>query len=104
MRGILKRRPSKADAQFEHLDRLLHLLHRKVNFIMATQAELANDLRNVTTQITKIGVETAKTLQKVIDLEELLANGGNTTPEVDEALAALKAQAQLTDDLVPDVA
>lgn len=95
-------RPTHQRTQFEHLALSLHLLHRKVNFIMATQTELAAELRNVTTQIAKIGVETGKTLQKVIDLEAALAAGGTTTPEVDAALADLKAQAQLTDDLVPD--
>lgn len=68
-----------------------------------TQAELAQDLRNVTEQIRKIGVETGATLQRVTDLETLLAGGGTVTPEVQTALDALKTQAQLTDDLVPDV-
>lgn len=70
--------------------------------VMSTQAQLAADLNTVTQQIAKIGNETGKTLQQVTDLQALLAAGGNTTPEVDAALAALKAQAQLTDDMVPD--
>lgn len=77
-------------------------LHRKVNEMAKTMPELAADLKAVTAQIAKIGTETAKTLQQVTDLQALLAAGGNTTPEVDAALTALKAQAQLTDDLVPD--
>lgn len=70
--------------------------------IMATQAQLVQDLNALTAQIAKIGVETGKTLQQVIDLQALIAAGGNTTPEVDAALAALKTQAQATDDLIPD--
>lgn len=71
---------------------------------MATQEQLAADLNTVTAQVAKIGTETSATLQKVIDLEAVIAAGGGTTPEVDAAVAALKAQAQLTDDLVPDAA
>lgn len=70
--------------------------------IMATQDQLAADLGAVTTQIQKIGTETSATLQKVADLEAALAAGNVTTPAVDAAMAALKAQAQLTDDLIPD--
>lgn len=69
---------------------------------MATQAELAQELRTVTAQVAKIGTETARTLQKVIDLEALLAAGGTVSEEVLTALAELKAQAQATDDLTPD--
>lgn len=71
--------------------------------IMATQAELAADLRAVTAQIRKIGTETAATLQKVIDLEAVIAAGAPVSEEVLTALAELKTQAQATDDLIPDV-
>lgn len=70
--------------------------------IMATQAQLADDLNKLNDQIKKIGAETSKTLQKVTDLEALLKAGGNTTPEVDAAMAAAKTSAQAADDLVPD--
>jgi hypothetical protein len=98
----IRRSPRLMDPLMSHVDALLHSLHRKVNLIMATQAELAADLRSVTTQVAKIGVETGNTLARVVELEALLSSTGATTPEVDEAVAALKAQAQLTDDLVPD--
>lgn len=71
---------------------------------MGTQSQLATDLNAVTAQLAKIGTESSKTLQKVTDLEAAIANAGNTTPEVDAALAALKTQAQVVDDLVPDAA
>lgn len=69
---------------------------------MATNAELQADLEAVTAQVAKIGTETSATLQKVTDLEAALAASGGTTPEVDAAMAALKAQVKLVDDLVPD--
>lgn len=71
---------------------------------MATQAELAADLRTVTAQIRKIGTETSATLQKVIDLEAIIAAGAPVSEEVLTALAELKAQAQAADDLTPDAA
>ncbi len=83
----------------------LHLLRELKSqgvSIMATQKELADDLKAVKDQVAKIGEESSKTLQKVTDLEAALANAGNTTPEVDQAMAALKAQVQLVDDLTPD--
>jgi hypothetical protein len=70
--------------------------------IMATQDELAADLDRVTQAVVKIGTETSTTLQKVADLEAALVNGGMTSPAVDAALAALKAQVQVVDDLIPD--
>lgn len=69
-----------------------------------TQAELASDLRSLTTQVSKIGDEISATLQKVLDLETALNNAGTpVTPEVEDALKALKLQAQKTDDLIPEV-
>lgn len=44
----------------------------------------------------------AEIVQKITDLEAAIANAGNTTPEVDAALAALHASVQATDDVVPD--
>lgn len=63
--------------------------------------ELAAELRGVTVQLTqtntrldKVGGETAATLQKVADLEALIAAAGNSvTQEVLDALADLKVQA-----------
>ncbi len=87
---------------FFHYLKLLFLLPVKVHQMAQTQAELAKELKAVTSQVEKIGMETGKTLQKVIDLEAIIAAGGNVTPEVNEALAGLKTQAQLTDDMIPD--
>lgn len=71
----------------------------KLNKIMATQAELAQQLRDIKAQNEKSRTEI---LAKIAALEEALANAGSTTPEVDEALAELKASVQTDDDIVPD--
>lgn len=73
--------------------------HFKLKQIMATQAEHAQELRNIKAQNDKSRTEI---LTKIAALEEALANGGGTTPEVDEALADLKASVQTDDDIVPD--
>ena len=66
---------------------------------MATQAEHAQQLRDIKTQNDK---SRAEILQKIADLEAAIANAGNTTAEVDEALAPLKASVQIDDDIVAD--
>lgn len=73
--------------------------HFKLKTIMATQAEHAQELRNIHAQNEKARTEI---LAKISDLETALANAGNTTPEVDEAVAALKASVQTDDDIVAD--
>jgi hypothetical protein len=68
--------------------------------IMATQAEHAQELRNIKEQNDKARAEV---LAKIADLETAIVNAGNTTPEVDAALASLKESVQIDDDIVPDV-
>jgi hypothetical protein len=82
--------------------RWLWAIYNQGKSIMATQAELAKGLTDLTAQVAKIGAESTVTLQKVTDLEAALAAGGPTTPEVDAAFAALKAQVQKVDDMIPD--
>ena len=106
----VKRPPDRCDHDQEgDVVKLLKLIlvalkdiQKELKLIMATNAELKADLDAVSAQVAKIGTETSATLQKVTDLENALANAGGTTPEVDAAMAALKAQVQLVDDLVPD--
>lgn len=66
---------------------------------MATQAELEALLTGVATQLSKASGEI---VAKIGDLEVAIANAGNTTPEVDAAVANLKTIAQALDDIVPD--
>ena len=68
---------------------------------MSTQAELAAEILIVKEQVSKIGVETSVTLQKVADLEAALANQGSVTPELQSAFDALKVQVTVVDDLIP---
>lgn len=82
---------------------LSFLLLRSMRHIMTSQAQLAQDLIQVKEAVAKVGTETSTLVQKVADLEAAISNGGNTTPEVDAALQALKDQVQVVDDLVADV-
>lgn len=66
---------------------------------MATQAEHAQALRDLREQNEKVAAEQAAALQR---LQDALDAGGNTTPEVEEAMAALRASIQAEDDLNPD--
>lgn len=86
----------------QELSLLLITVNNKIDTLMATQAELAQQLTTITDQVHKIGVETQSLLQKVADLETALGNQGNVTPELQAAFDALKAQVQSVDDLVPD--
>ena len=86
----------------DHDDPLISQLLQKVNLIMATQAQLAADLAAIGAQVTKIGTETAGLQQRITELEAAIETAGGTTPEVDAALAAVKTQVQVVDDLVTD--
>lgn len=74
-------------------------IHFKSEKIMATQAEHAQALRDLREQNEKAAAEQAAALQR---LQDALDNAGGTTPEVDEAMAALRASIQAEDDLNPD--
>lgn len=80
-------------------DHSVELLNQKLNKIMSTQAELAEQLTALKDQTDKANAEL---LQKISDLEAAIVAAGNTTPEVDAALAALKDSVQKVDDIVPD--
>lgn len=64
-----------------------------------TQAELLAQLQALKSQNEKAKVEITG---KIATLETAIANQGQTTPEVDAALADLKQSIQGTDDIVPD--
>jgi heme oxygenase len=74
-------------------------LSRKVERIMASQAQLAQDLRDITAQNEKARLEI---LAQIKVLEDALSAAGGTTPEVDQAVADLKASVQKDDDQNPD--
>lgn len=74
-------------------------IHQKLDQIMATQAQHAQALRDVLAQNEKARQEI---LQRIADLEQAVIDAGNTTPEVDAALQALRDSVQIDDDIVPD--
>lgn len=77
---------------------------------MATQKELADSLVNdVVPQLKKVnseiaGVQTKVTaaLAEIKRLEDLIAAGGDASPEIVAAVAAVKAEVQAADDGIPD--
>lgn len=85
----------------KRVEQSLGCILEELKEIKMTQAELAQGLKDLQTQVAKISTESSTTLQKVTDLEAALENV-TTTPDVDAAFAALKAQVQKVDDLIPD--
>lgn len=74
-------------------------INNKLTNIMATQAQVAADLTALTEQVTKIKGEVTGKLQELADA---IAAQGDASPEVETALAALKAEVKAVDDLVAD--
>lgn len=76
---------------------------------MATQSELAAKLQTVVIQLKK-SVEEIKTIQnevvvskhRITDLEAIIANGGEATPELVQAVQDVISQSQIVDDQIPD--
>ncbi len=79
-------------------------INLKLDIIMATQAEAAVQIKTLTAQVAKIATESTKTLQAVKDLQAIIdaGNGGQISPELQDAITGLAAQIQTTDDLIPD--
>jgi septal ring factor EnvC (AmiA/AmiB activator) len=77
-----------------------HFFTEILNSIFMNQAELAAQLQALKAQSDK---SRGEIVAKFETLEAAIANQGQTTPEVDAALADLKSSIQTTDDLIPDV-
>lgn len=75
--------------------------HLKIKKIMGNTDQALADLAAIKTQLSKIGGETSTLLQKITDLENA-ANNADTPQSVLDAIADVKAQAQVVDDQVPD--
>lgn len=78
--------------------------------IMSTEADIVKTLNDVTAQLVKSqgeisGIQSAADVlkQRVTDLEAVIAAGVPPSPELVAAVAAVKAQAQVVDDAIPDV-
>ena len=89
-------------------------IHHQLEKVMATQAEEATILRNVLAQQVKTAGEIATVQQNVTDLNTKVAElqaiidagtgtAGAATQELIDAVEAVRAQAQVVDDSIPDV-
>ena len=83
---------------FNRLNQKLDNILRGQQYIMATQAELAEQLRTIKTDLDEA---LGELLSKITALEDALANAGNSTPEVDAAMADVKTIATTLKDIVP---
>lgn len=92
---------------FRSLERLLFraVLEQLSSFeenVMASQQQLANDLKALGAQVTKIHAEVSGLSTKVESLQTALDAAGGTTPDVDAAMAEVRTALQGVDDLVAD--
>lgn len=78
--------------------RHLFRIERRLRKIIMNQTELAEHLRGRDEQLNRALVEINGRIQ---DLITAVQNAGNTTPEVDEAIANLDTVSQALDDIVP---
>lgn len=80
---------------------------KKLEIIMSKQSEAAATLNEVLAQQKKTAGEIAE-VQKTVDvlkqkIAEMEQAAGEVDPELQAAIAAVKQQAQIVDDLIPDV-
>lgn len=84
-----------------YLGVLISINHRLKKLFMK-QEELVSELNKVTVNLQKVGNESAALVQKVADLEAAIGSQSDVSPDVVTALEAVKAQAKVVDDMVPD--
>jgi chromosome segregation ATPase len=99
---VLNRKLDTLSRQNEAAISLLSDLSMKVGAIMATQQELAGQVKAIGDKLAKIGEETKTLLKTVDDLKTALDAAGAVTPELQAAVDAVATQAGVIDDLVPD--
>ena len=73
-------------------------INRKLNIIMATQAEHLTALQSIRSALTEASTEI---VNKIAELTAAQANSGNTTPEEDAITADLVNMAQALANIVP---
>lgn len=83
---------------------------RKVDALMATQAEMVQQLKDAAAQARKTFDEIKDTqakmnvaIQKIADLEAVIASGGDASPELVAAVTEVKDSIQAADDAIPDL-
>jgi uncharacterized protein involved in exopolysaccharide biosynthesis len=105
-----------ADGRLDHIISSLKILERKVDTFMATQAELAQQLTTIGNQVTaldgqvtKVQTEQAGLKAEIVRLNDIIAQGGPITQELQDAAAGLVTKVtglgtsiQTLDDMVPD--
>ena len=79
----------------------LNLIKLKLKIMGDNTNKALEDLGVIKTQLVKIGTETSTLLDKIKALEDAAANA-DTPQSVLDAIADVKAQAQIVDDEVPD--
>ena len=92
------------EASSEELARIHLKLDRLISqqeTIMADQAEIVVQIQQIQNKLTKIGTETTSLLTKIAELTAIIA-AGPVSPELQQAVNDLTAQAQVVDDLVAD--
>lgn len=79
------------------------LIHnnKKINTLMSNTDQALADLAAIGTTLSKISVESSASLAKITELEQA-ANDAGVPQSVLDAIAAVKAQAENIDALVPD--
>lgn len=88
----------------EHNRSIIHHLEK----IMATQAELAQQLREVLASLHKSNAEIAEVQTSVVTLTTKIAelqaiiDAGNVSQELQDAVAAVSVAAKEVDDAIPD--
>lgn len=82
--------------------RAFHQLVVQVSKIMSTQAEVVAEVVAVKDQLVKVQGETQSLLVKVAELTAIVEAGDVASPELIQAVADLKAQANVVDALVND--
>lgn len=89
---------------------ILYRIERKIDQIMASQAEVAADLRTANAQLRKLIADTAGVqpavdalLAKIVELEALVVAGAAVSQELIDAVAETKTLAQAVDDNVPEL-
>lgn len=84
----------------EDLCELINIINQKITRIMSNTDQALSDLQVISSTLTKVSGETTTLLQKITDLEN--ATTSDTPQSVLDAIAAVRAQAEAIDSLVPD--
>ena len=95
---------------FQRLDRIEKRIVMNQTELAAYLTAAAAAATATVAKVDKVGAETAVLLEKMAALQDAVNQAGNTTPEVDAALAALNIAVgnldnavQAVDDQVPDI-